>query len=46
MEVDKAATRGILNEMARGPVSLPGEGRSTDVGQIDQKVFEINKQTS
>ena len=41
VEVDKAATRKILNEMARGPISLPGEARSTDNEQIDRKVFEI-----
>jgi hypothetical protein len=40
VDVKKAPVRKILNEMARGPTSLPGEAPPKDDGEIDRKVFD------
>ena len=39
VEVDKASVRKILNDMARGPVSLPGEAVDADESETDKNVY-------
>lgn len=39
VEVDKASVRKILNDMARGPVSLPGEAVDFDDSETDKNVY-------